>query len=107
MQFVARRYLIVSLSDLITHLESDSPETVFAVTFDDGYRDNYQNAFGILQRYGVPTTVFSDYGLSRFGRAALDFRTAFRGSKATSREYIKFEIDRAQHFGETLQPTLH
>lgn len=29
-----------------------------AVTFDDGYRDVYTNAFPLLQEFGIPATVF-------------------------------------------------
>jgi len=30
----------------------------FSVTFDDGYRDNYENAFPLLRQYAVPASVY-------------------------------------------------
>jgi peptidoglycan/xylan/chitin deacetylase (PgdA/CDA1 family) len=39
------------------HAVRDTPGAV-ALTFDDGFRNFYEHAFPVLQRYGFPATVF-------------------------------------------------
>lgn len=34
------------------------PEKSFVITFDDGYEDNYLNAFPILQKYNFKATIY-------------------------------------------------
>jgi len=38
--------------------ESDLPETVAVVTFDDGFKDVAEYALPVLQRWGVPATMY-------------------------------------------------
>jgi peptidoglycan/xylan/chitin deacetylase (PgdA/CDA1 family) len=59
-----RAYRVVDLleladSDGLRHVGQE----VVVVTFDDGYRSNYTEAFPILKAYGVPATIFlaTDY----------------------------------------------
>jgi peptidoglycan/xylan/chitin deacetylase (PgdA/CDA1 family) len=60
LDWIGRRYRFVSLDELAAMLENQeiNGKQVAAITFDDGYRDVYQNAFPILQRRGIPSAVF-------------------------------------------------
>lgn len=53
-------YAFVSLDKALEMLQGQGPipEKVVAVTFDDGFRDTLTRAYPILQRSGVPATVF-------------------------------------------------
>jgi peptidoglycan/xylan/chitin deacetylase (PgdA/CDA1 family) len=60
LDLVGRHFRFVTLDEIGEHLAAGRPftERVAAVTFDDGYRDNYEHAFPILKRKGIPAAVF-------------------------------------------------
>ncbi|MFQ5854962.1 MAG: polysaccharide deacetylase family protein [Anaerolineae bacterium] len=53
-------YHTISLHQLLLHLTRGEPlpERPIILTFDDGYRDNYENAFPLLEKYGFTGTFF-------------------------------------------------
>ena len=68
-----------------------------AVTFDDGYRDNYENAFPVLQRYGIPATIFLTTG-NIDSKEPLWFERLAGAAKKTAKEFIETEIDLPRRF---------
>jgi len=97
MRFVSRHYRVVSLSELLNRLDDNSTEPVVAITFDDGYRDNYLNAFPVLERYGLPATIFLTTGSMDTGEP-LWFEQMALGFKRSTREWIDLELGMPQRY---------
>lgn len=60
LDFIGKHFRFVSLDEVGAHILSGEPfdQPVAAITFDDGYHDNYEHAFPVLKRKGIPAAVF-------------------------------------------------
>jgi peptidoglycan/xylan/chitin deacetylase (PgdA/CDA1 family) len=60
METLAREFSPVSMQDVgkFARDGKELPRRAVAVTFDDGFADNYEVALPILNRYGVPATIY-------------------------------------------------
>ncbi|SJM89510.1 conserved hypothetical protein [Crenothrix polyspora] len=73
-QVIALGYEIVSLDEMHQRLLNQQFEHRFiCFTLDDGYIDNYQNAFPIFKKYNVPFTIYVTTGITE-GTAILWWR---------------------------------
>lgn len=64
MRLLRRHFQIISLAELLQMNDlSRSTKPVVCITFDDGYLDNYDNAYPILQRNHIPAAFFVSTGL--------------------------------------------
>ena len=95
MRYVSRNYRVVGMTELLQRLEERSTEPVLAITFDDGYRDNYEIAYPILQQYGLPATIFLTTGSMDTGEP-LWFERLALAMKKTRRTCIHLEVAQAQ-----------
>lgn len=58
-RYFARTYNVLPLSEAAQRLQAGTlPAAAAVITFDDGYADNFQVAWPILQRYALPATFF-------------------------------------------------
>ena len=58
--YLARRYTLIKLSELVRMMCASEPlpPNACVITFDDGWRDNYDTAYPVLKRYNAPATIF-------------------------------------------------
>jgi len=62
--FFSKHFRAMALPELVTHLihKIPLPSNTFAVTFDDGFVDNWSVAKPILENYEVPATIYVTTG---------------------------------------------
>src|SRR5262249_60690614 len=64
-EYLARHYTLLPLSEVIDRLAQDRPlpRSPAVLTFDDGFRNVLTTALPVLQRHPAPATVFLVTGL--------------------------------------------
>lgn len=96
MEFLSKNgYSVMSLPDAIKGMATPAglPMRPVVITFDDGYRDFYTNAFPILSKYGFSATVFLATG--HVGETT----RSFNGAECMTWSEVR-ELQRAGiHFG--------
>ena len=69
MELLSRHFNPLPLAEALNLMEyGELPERAVCVTFDDGYADNEELAFPVLQRLGIPATVYVTTGYLNGGR---------------------------------------
>ena len=63
MAHLAKHFNCVAFSKLLQYLEERAlPPRTVVITFDDGFLNNYTTAYPILEKYGLPATIFLSAG---------------------------------------------
>ncbi len=61
MQYLSdRSFQVISLKEILASIKEKRPfpENAVAITFDDGFKSNYEVAFPILKKFGYTATIF-------------------------------------------------
>lgn len=90
LRFVKRCYTVVSLDELVDriHTGRSLPPRAVAITFDDGYRDNYTHAYRLLRAAGMPATFYVTTGTIDGGPALWTAKLRFMLRTTTRREVV-------------------
>jgi len=103
-EFLSRYYRVMPLLELVERSrKGDVPAGAVAITFDDGYRDNYEYAFPILRKHRVGATIFVSTGAIETGELLWHDRVfdAFRYSTVEHALSLKPVLARAKElYGE-------
>jgi len=103
-EFLSRYYRVMPLLELVERSrKGDVPAGAVAITFDDGYRDNYEYAFPILRKHRVGATIFVSTGAIETGELLWHDRVfdAFRYATVEHALSLKPVLARAKElYGE-------
>lgn len=89
LMFYKKHYNPVALEEVIkAHVNNESlPHNPILITFDDGWKDNYDYAYPIAKKYGVPITIFCTTGA--INKAYLNWREVIYAITLLNPENIK------------------
>lgn len=99
--WLTRNCQVVPFRDILRPAAGGEAPRV-AITFDDGYADNFEHAFPHLLQHGVPFTIFLTAGLLLRDQAVVDRFRALRACDAEGVRPLGWEQVRimTQHGGE-------
>ncbi len=98
MSYLKERFRLLSLEEVRRGLQDPAAvDFGVAVTFDDGYRSVYANAFPILQKYQIPATVFLTVDSIETGQVAW-YDRIFLILQVLPPGRLELELDRSRRF---------
>ncbi len=98
MRYLRKRYRIVSFSELCQEMNNPGARGLaVAVTFDDGYRDLYTNAFPILKKYKIPATIYLTAGAIESGNVSW-YDRVFLALRVFPRDTLELHLDERHLF---------
>lgn len=106
--FLKSRYELINFDQAVERLTTNDQPTGCVLTFDDGYRDNYDFAFPILKKHAAPATIFVtldalDSGIFGWGM----FDKAIISTNAESLDLQSFGLGTVRLAGQERQPLIH
>jgi len=97
MAYLARHFRVISVQQMMEEIQD--PDRIggqaVAITFDDGYRGTYTEAFPILRRYGLPATVYLTAGAVESGETLWYDQIFLRFQKAASHLQLTLDAPRS------------
>jgi peptidoglycan/xylan/chitin deacetylase (PgdA/CDA1 family) len=93
-QLLKRRFRLLTIDEFARRMEQKIPfaDSSCLITFDDGWRDNYSNAFPVLLEAGVPAVIFLP--VSYIGERRLFWQEAL--TRLLTRAVVEARRDRAR-----------
>jgi peptidoglycan/xylan/chitin deacetylase (PgdA/CDA1 family) len=124
LEFLTKRYRIISLAELVDCLRAQKPLPPRAVvlTFDDGFRSNHALAYPLLKHYSVPAIIYLatefvdahqpiwtdrlDYAFHVVGKSLAELKEAKQRLKMLPQERVllavtELEAQLGQHLGRS------
>ena len=108
MRYISKHYRVLALDDIYDYIAGNRrlPGQCLAVTFDDGYADNYTFAYPILKKYNLPATIFLTVNCIET-QASLWFDQILSAFKATHKKRFACPITEAVFKMDSIEEKLH